>query len=144
MDLVEDKALLRRHCDSGPEDDTLLGWLRPYRGLERRHLTEILHALLVAAPALSEPASVDRGLVHSLWDLCRTARAWTRGPHEPMFHGPRFIAPAEKRLLDSWIDEIESTSLSLLRGQPAQFALLGLPWYVVEWGLGSRAAFLVP
>jgi hypothetical protein len=144
MDAAGAKAVLLRHVECGPEDDTLLSGLRPYRGVEDRHLAEILHALLVAAPGLNGPAKIDRELVHAVWELCRTVRAWTCGPHEPMFHGRQFIPPAEKRRLDSWVDRVESIMLSLLRGDPVWSAFLGLPWYVVEWGLGPRAAFLAP
>ena len=98
MDVSGAKAALLRHLECMPEDDTLLGWLRPYRGVQDRHLTEILHALLVVAPELNGPAAVDRGLVHAVWELCRTVRAWTLGPHEPMFHGRQFIAAASRRL----------------------------------------------
>lgn len=133
-----------RHLECMPEDDTLLGWLRPYRGVQDRHLTEILHALLVVAPELNGPAAVDRGLVHAVWELCRTARAWTLGPHEPMFHGRQFIAAAEKRRLDDWVDQVEKITLSLLRGSPVSLAFFGLPWYIVEWGFGPEAAFLAP
>ncbi len=144
MTLPEAQATLRRHVDNDLGDDTLLGWLRPHRGVEQRHLVEILEALWTLAPTLSEPATVDRVVVHDFWELCRTARAWTRGPHEPMFHGRQFIAPADKARLDSWIDEIESITLLLLGGlSPAQ-AFGGMAWYVVAWGLGPQAAFLVP
>ena len=136
--------MLLRHVAGEPEDDTILGCLRPYRGVNDRHLAEILHALLVAAPGLNGPTEVDRGLVHAIWELCRTVRAWTRGPREPMFHGLQFITPAEKRRLDSWTEQVESITLSLLRGSPISMAFFGLPWYVVEWGLGPQATFLAP
>ena len=144
MTRPEATATLHRHFDAGPGDDTLLSWLRPYRGVEERHIVEILEALWVLAPTLCEPAAVDRGLVHMLWGLCRTARAWTRGPHEPMFHGRLFIAPADKSRLDSWIDEIESITLNLLAGLRPVVAFGGMAWYAVAWGLGPKAAFLVP
>ena len=141
MDVAGAKVVLLRHRDGGA--DTLLGWLRPYRGLDSRHLVEILQALLAAAPALNGPVA-DRELVYALWDLCRTARNWTRGPPDPNFHGRHFIPPDDKRRLDGWIDEIEAVTLHLLAGQPASVAFLGLPWNVLEWELGPRAAFLVP
>jgi hypothetical protein len=144
MDSAEAKAVLLRHQGGEPEEDTILGWLRPYRGVNDRHLAEILHALLVAAPCLNGPTEIDRGLVHAIWELCRTVRAWTQGPREPMFHGLRFISPAEKRRLDSWTDQVESITLLLLRGRAISMAFFGLPWYVVEWGLGPHAAFLAP
>lgn len=144
MDPSEAKAVLLRHLECRDEDDTILGWLRPYRGVEDRHLAEILGALLAAAPALNGPAEVDRELIHAIWELCRTIRAWTRGPHEPMFHGRHFIPPAEKDRLDRWTDEVESIALSLLYGRPALAAFSGLPRYIVEWGLGPRAASFAP
>lgn len=61
-----------------------------------------------------------------------------------MFHGLQFITPAEKRRLDSWTEQVESITLSLLRGSPISMAFFGLPWYVVEWGLGPQATFLAP
>jgi hypothetical protein len=111
--------------------------------VQDRHLAEILHAILAVSPELNG-AAVDRVLVHAVWELCRTVRAWTRGPHEPMFHGRHFIPPAEKRRLDDWVDQVESITLSLLRGSPVSLAFFGLPWYIAEWGFGPRAAFLAP
>ena len=144
MTVPEATATIRRHFETDHGGDTLLCWLRPYRGVEQRHHVEILEALWVLAPTLSEPAAVDRELIHRLWGLCRTARAWTRGPHEPMFHGRLFIPPAEKSRLDSWIDEIESITLNLLAGLRPALAFGGMAWYAVAWGLGPQAAFLVP
>ena len=144
MTVPEATAIIRRHIDNDLGDDTLLGWLRPYRGVEQRHLVELLEALWVLAPSLSESAIVDRVVVHDFWELCRSARNWTRGPHEPMFHGRLFIAPADKSRLDSWIDEIESITLKLLAGLPPATAFGGMAWYAVAWGLGPQAAFLVP
>lgn len=106
------------------------------------HFLEILHALVVLAPELNCRDKVDREVVHTLWYLCRAARAWTRGPREPMFHGPCFISPAEKKILDEWIDKIEAITLDLLRGHEVWSAFLGMPWYVLQYRLGAKAAFL--
>ncbi len=144
MDSSGAKAVLLRHLECGPEDDTILSALRPYRGVKDDHLVEVLHALLTAAPQLNGPTEVDRVLVHAIWELCRTVRAWTRGPHEPMFHGRQFVPPEEKRRLESWTDEVESITLSLLRGSSVAMAFFGLPWYVVDWGVGPQTAFLAP
>lgn len=144
MDSFEAKTVLLKHLKSGPGDDSILSWLRPFRGVQNRHLAEILQALLVVAPELNGPEEVGRHLVHAIWELCRTVRAWTRGPHEPMFHGRQFISPSEKRRLDSWVDEVESITLSLLRGNPVSLAFFGLPWYVAEWGIGPQVGFLAP
>jgi len=59
-----------------------------------------------------------------------------------MFHGPRFIEPAEKKGLEEWIDSIEAITLDLLRGHEVWSAFLRLPWYVLQYRLGAKAAFL--
>src|SRR3954469_770712 len=90
---VEARQTLLRHSEGAPADTptTLLETLRPYRGIRDEHYLEILHALATLAPELRTAGAVDREVVHSVWELCRTARAWTRAPPEPMFDGPQFI-----------------------------------------------------
>jgi len=108
--------LLRKHnAMLDDETDTLLNSLRPYTGIKRSHFSEIVKALFFASPLLNTE-QIDRELVHTIWDLTRSARLWTRGPHEPMFHGRDFISDTDKQTLDRWIFEIESITLDLLRG----------------------------
>lgn len=144
VDVAVAKRTLLRHAEGAPSEapDTLLTSLRPFRGIQEQHFLEILHAIVILAPKLNCQAQVDREVVHAIWDLCRTARAWTRGPREPMFHGPRFIPPDKKKVLDEWIDTIESITLDLLRGQEVWLAFLGMPWYVLRYRFGVKAAFL--
>jgi len=120
--------------------DSLLSTLRPYRGLQRSHFLEVVYALLVLAPELREPALVDRAVVHALWDLCRTARDWTRGPREPMFHGRDFLSPDDQRFLDEWLGLIESASLRLLAGHSVLVAFGGLPWSLKQNNLAPQAS----
>ena len=115
--------LFRKHNgDLEDEPDNLLDGLRPYSGIKQSHFSEIVHALLVVAPLLNSKDEVDRKLVHTIWDLTRSARLRTIGPREPMFHGKNFISESDKRTLDRWIDQIEDLTLRLLNGLPA--------WYV--------------
>ena len=146
MTPAEARQTLLRHAVGAPAETptTLLESLRPYRGVQVEHLLEILHALVVVAPGLHGGDAVDREVVHSLWELCRTARAWTRGPHEPEFHGLRFIPPDEKATLDRWIGEIEHATLLLLRGEEEWLAFLGIPWLLTPHRLAARATFLAP
>jgi hypothetical protein len=124
---IEDAVLvLRKHngeLDDG--DDTLLNNLRPYTGINNRHFSEIVKALFFAAPLLNSQ-QVDRDLVHTIWDLTRSARLWTHGPREPMFHGRNFISDDDKKTLDRWTYEIESITLYLLRGFEDWEAISGL------------------
>lgn len=146
MNFAEAKRLILKHAEGAPSEtpSTLLESLRPYRGLQDRHFLEILEALVTVAPQLNAGATVDREIVHALWDLCCTARAWTRGPIEPMFHGRRFISGEEKQMLDEWIGIIEECTLHLLRGGEIPIAFMGLPWYVNKYQWGDRASFLAP
>ncbi|WP_425396550.1 hypothetical protein [Aeoliella sp.] len=116
MDSDEAVLVLRKH-NGELEDtsDTLLDSLRPYKGIYKAHFSEIVKALYFAAPLLNTK-KVDSDLVHTIWDLTRTARLWTEGPREPMFHGVDFISDADKETLARWISEIESITLYLLRG----------------------------
>lgn len=132
MNVAEAKAVLLRHCYGGREDDTLPWCLCPYTGGERRHLLQILQALTVVAPELNGP-QLDRDLVRTIWDLCRTIRNWARQ-----------IPPEAKKSLDEWIDEFEAITLHLLRGQPAVLAFGGVADLILKYRLGAEAAFLVP
>lgn len=126
MNTDEAVHTLRRHNgELEDETDTFLDSLRPYSGIKSSHFTEIVKALYFAAPRLNTPQA-DRDLIHTIWDLTRCARLWTRGPHEPMFHGREFISPSEKQSLDHWIFTIESITLYLLRGFAGWEAIDGL------------------
>lgn len=116
MSTDEAVRILRKHNgEFNDETDTLIGNLRPYVGINKLHFSEIVKALYFAASLLNTE-KVDRDLVHTIWSLTRTARLWTCGPREPMFHGRNFISDDDKRTLDRWIAEIESITLYLLRG----------------------------
>jgi hypothetical protein len=126
MEIEDAVRVLRKHNgEFDGESDTLLNNLRPYSGIDKRHFSEIVKALYFAAPLLNSK-QVDRDLVHTIWDLTRSARLWTRGPREPMFHGRNFISDDDKKTLDRWIDEIESITLYLLRGFEDWEAISGL------------------
>ncbi|GAA5505587.1 hypothetical protein [Novipirellula caenicola] len=126
MDTDEAIRVLRKHNgELDDETDTLLNCLRPYSKIDTAHFSEIVKALYFAAPLLNTP-EVHRDLVHTIWDLTRSARLWTRGPREPMFHGRNFISDDDKKTLDRWIYEIESITLCLLRGFEDWEAISGL------------------
>jgi hypothetical protein len=151
MTTEQARAMLLKHDDAlrgGPDDerDNLLANLRPYECVKGRHLAEIVAALHTLAPELASGPSMDRGAIHSTWDLCRTARIWTRGPREPMFHGSQFIPPDRKRLLDDWIDEIEAIAINLARspGLEGWLTFAGVSWLILKHQLRAEAACLVP
>ena len=126
MDTNDAIQILRKHNgELDDETDTLLNNLRPYIGINRAHFSEIVEALFFAAPLLNTP-EIHRDLVHTIWDLTRSARLWTCGPREPMFHGRDFISDEDKQTLDRWIYEIESITLYLLRGFEDWEAISGL------------------
>ncbi len=126
MNTDEAFRVLRKHnAELEAETDTLLNSLRPYTGIKRAHFSEIVKALFFASPLLNTER-VNRDLVHTIWDLTRSARLWTRRPHEPMFHGRDFISGTDKQTLDRWIYEIESITLCLLRGFADWEAIDGL------------------
>jgi hypothetical protein len=116
MTPYEATQVLRKHSGQLEDDtDTLLRNLRPFTGINKRHFSEIVESLYFAAPLLNS-GQVEAGLVHTIWDLTRSARLWTTGPREPMFHGRDFISADDKTTLDRWIFTIESITLYLLRG----------------------------
>ena len=126
MDINDAIQVLRKHNgELDGETDTFLNNLRPYTGIDKVHFSEIVKALFFAAALLNTPG-IRRDLVRTIWDLTRSARLWTCGPREPMFHGRDFISDEDKRTLDRWIYEIESITLYLLRGFEAWEAISGL------------------
>lgn len=126
METDEAIRLLRKHnAELDDECDGLLLRLRPYVGIEKTDFSEIVKALYFAAPLLNG-MEVNRDLVRTVWDLTRSARLWTAGSREPMFHGRNFISDNDKQTLDRWIYEIESITLDLLRGFEGWEAISGL------------------
>ena len=126
MNTDEAVNVLRKHnAELHDETDTFLHSLRPYTGIKKSHFSEIVKALFFVSPLLNT-VHVNRDLVHTIWDLTRSARLWTRGPREPMFHGRDFISETDKQTLDRWIYEIESITLYLLRGFEDWEAIDGL------------------
>lgn len=126
MKTAEAVEVLRKHNGELEEfSETLLWSLRPYRGIRKSHFSEIVKAIYFAAPLLNSKQA-DRDLVHTIWNLTRSARLWTLGPPDPMFHGREFITDDDKKTLDRWIYEVESITLDLLRGFKDWEAISGL------------------
>jgi hypothetical protein len=126
MNTVEAADILRKHNGQTTSDeDTFLKCLRPYSGIKHAHFCEIVKAIYFAAPLLS-CKDADRDVVYTIWDLTRTARSWTDGPHDHKLPKENFISPEDKQILDRWIFVIETVTLYLLRGFEDWEAITGL------------------
>ncbi len=136
--------VLRKHNgELGSMSDTLLGSLRPYTSLQKAHFSDIVKAIYFAAPLLNAQA-VERDLVHSIWELTRSARLWTKGPREPMFHGRHFISDDDKQTLDRWLFVIEDMTLDLLRGFEDWEVTTGLACELASYDSILNPDWLVP
>lgn len=122
MEFSEARSIIRMHAgaEDGPRMATgLVASLRPYAGLDDGTFEEVMRAVAAVADRLGAGLDVDRGLIHALWSMCRTARLW--GVDESgMLVRNRLISPDDRRKLEAWVDVIESTTLDLLWG-------IGLP-----------------
>jgi hypothetical protein len=138
----EARAVLRKHagwddCDSSG----LIGFLRPYRELRSEFLVEIVQAVHTLLDEFRNP-HVDAELVRAAWDITFTARQWTRGPHEPMFHGRNFISAVDKTRLDDWLYAFENWVLRLLN---TSGPLTTFDWLVFQRiGGAERLGFAMP
>lgn len=141
MNLDQARQILRNHARYDQSDDGLLRWLSPYRGVNDVHLVEIIEAVHTLGPVVCVGSVADREIVADLWNLCFTVRCWTRGPHEPMFHGRNFISTADKARLDDWLFTLERwINLVLNTGQPRR-----IDWHLFKRiGIADRAGFALP
>lgn len=134
------RAVLRHHAHLGEGRDGLLGQLRPYRGLNVEHLVEITEALVTLGRSICTHTTADRVVMGDLWNICFTVRRWTRGPHEPTFHGRDFISAEDKAILDDWLDYLEQWVNGILHRGSARF-----DWHIFQRsGHATRIAFALP
>ena len=70
MNTAKAKQILEKHASGlSSGGDSLGDWLRPYKGIDPNHFSEIIKALLAIAPGLNSNTRVDRRTVVLIWDL---------------------------------------------------------------------------
>ena len=125
MDFSEAKATIRQHAgtEDGPAMATgFLGCLRPYRGLATENFEAVVAATAAVADHLQAGTSADRELVYALWKMCQTSRDW--GVRDGgMLSRNQLVTPADRQLLEVWVDIIEHMALHLLRGNGISLAV---------------------
>jgi hypothetical protein len=114
---AEAKAVILRQLelDSGiGEPTSLLGGLRPYRGiLPTRCFHETMSALRVLAPSLSSTDSVDRQVLSALWTLCHLLPCWAL--HEDgILRSNGLLADEEVATLAEWHNLLSYAVMILL------------------------------
>lgn len=101
--------------DSGiGEPTSLLGGLRPYRGiLPTKCFHETMSALRTLAPSLSCADSVDREILSALWTLCHLLPCWAL--HEDgMLRSNGLLADEEVATLAEWHNMLSYAVMILL------------------------------
>jgi hypothetical protein len=151
MNYEEAKICLLRHGSGSLDEfgnpdvyeDGFLGSLRPFRGLHEQNFHMVMEALLAAGESIHQSPFIDRQLVNSVWSMCSSSRAYGLHPRG-MLQRNRLISASETQLLEQWIEVIESTALSLLRGNPPRYAVIRCAEFMIEHGWGSNVEFFVP
>lgn len=123
-------------------DDGFVGSLRPYVGLREENFRAVMEALLTVGEVLHRAGEVDRDMVHALWSMCATARAWGLHPRGML---PRngLITAADRARLERWIATIEDTALHLLAGVPPHRLVYRYAGYVTAYGASGNVGFFV-
>ena len=125
MEFERAKELLLLHSRNHPDvfhrkqDGGFMGSLEVYRGLNEDNFHEVMAAIVAVAPHLLRSQQVDRDIMSSLWDLCRTARRW--GIHaDGRLQRNGLITDEDVERLEGWVDAIEWAVMMLLsRGRAA-------------------------
>lgn len=105
MTETEAKATILRQVemDAGVGEPTsLLGGLRPYRGiLPSKSFHQTTAALRCLGPSLSSAASVDRHVLSALWTLCHLLPCWARNK-DGMLRSNVLLSDEEVATLAEW------------------------------------------
>ena len=151
MDYDEAKHLLLIHGPgtTNAAGEPLVQWdgftasLRPYSGLHEKNFHLIMEALLTAGERIYQASTVERDLVHAIWEICSTSRGWGLHP-EGMLQRNELISPADSVRLETWIDTIEQATLTLLGGRPPHHAIFQYADYITETGWWENIGFFLP
>jgi hypothetical protein len=151
MNYDQAKQLLFRHGSGGPAgtvgfpslETGFLGCLRPYSGLRERNFHEVIEALLVVGEQFHKAPTVERELIHAVWDICdRARRDGVRA--DGMLRRNKLIAASDVELLDKWIETIERTALGMTCGNAPHMVVHTYAEYVVDRGWSDNFASLLP
>jgi hypothetical protein len=118
MTSEEARALIQKHTGRSSAyapEQTFLGMLRPYRGLQEAHYLELMQALAALAPSL-QGAQVDRELMADLWEIVFLPWLWALSP-EGMVQRQKLMTAEDQARLAGWIEEIGLTVSLLLGGE---------------------------
>ncbi len=107
-----------------PEDGSFLNMLRPYCGLRREILTDVLDALRGCASMVTADA-LPRDLVSALWSICHLGRSWALVP-DGMLRRNNLISAADLKTLNAFLERFEYAVLALLDGGTLDEAFWGL------------------
>jgi hypothetical protein len=148
----EAKLLLLMHGPgtSGPNGEPLIAErgfvhsLRPYEGnLVERNFHLVMEALFTVGETLYRSQQVDRELIHAIWVICDTARAYGLHP-QGMLQRNKLISQTDTNRLERWVDAIETTALTVLGGGPPHYRLTRYAEYVTEVGWWDNIDFFIP
>jgi len=124
-------------------EDGFLQVLRPYQGLREENFHVVLQATFVVGDRFHSEQHVERELMNTLWDICSTSRAWGLHPRG-MLQRNGLISEADSAVLEKWIEIIERSIQSCLRGSPPYYCIGNYAEYVVHHGHWSNVSFFVP
>ncbi len=108
------RQVLPDDAEGSEEPTTLLGGLRPFRGvLPTRCFHQTMGALRVLAPALSDTPHVNREVISALWSLCHLVPCWAL--HEDsMLRSNNLLSPEEISIIAEWHNLISYAVMILL------------------------------
>lgn len=150
MQFAEARQLLLMHGPGtvGPTGEPLvlengfLGSLRPYRGLNEQNFHIVMEALLSVGEELHRHSHIDRELVHAMWTICSTARAWGLHPNG-MLQRNQLITATDTARLERWVGTLEIVSLRLLHGEPPHHAVYYYAGYILAEGASGNVPFFI-
>lgn len=117
------------------EPSTLLGGLRPFRGiLPSRCFRETMAALRVLAPSFSQTEVVDRELVSALWSLCHLMQCWALDP-DGMLRANALLSDEQVRTIADWHNMLSYAVMILLEANNPEEAFHDYDCY--EWPVAS-------
>lgn len=91
----------------------ILATLRPYAGLRRDAMTNVDRCVDIVADHLRHAATLDRGVMNSLWGIVHLTRAWALHP-DGMLKQNGLITEEDAHTLEEWVDALSYRVMMLL------------------------------